>query len=102
MDLLNYSDSGKVKLNWSLYFNWAPRREVVLGKWRYSSTHYLTSALDGGEWSALRPGSFTAKERAPFIHQIRSWLGPSSGLDPVVKKKVLSPCRDTNPQSSGL
>jgi hypothetical protein len=22
----------------------------VLGEWRYSSTHSLTSALDGGEW----------------------------------------------------
>jgi hypothetical protein len=30
-------------------FNWASRHEDVLGKWRYSSTHSLTSALDGGE-----------------------------------------------------
>jgi hypothetical protein len=27
--------------------NWAPRHEGVLGEWRYSSTHSLTSALDG-------------------------------------------------------
>jgi hypothetical protein len=26
---------------------WAPRHEGVLGEWRYSSTHSLTSALDG-------------------------------------------------------
>jgi len=25
----------------------------------------LTSALDGGEWSASRPGRFTPRERAP-------------------------------------
>jgi len=25
----------------------------------------LTSALDGGEWSASRPGHFTARKRAP-------------------------------------
>jgi len=31
----------------------APCHEGVLGKWRYSSTHYLTSALNGGEWSDL-------------------------------------------------
>jgi hypothetical protein len=31
----------------------------------YSSTHSLTSALDGGEWSASRPGRFTPRERAP-------------------------------------
>jgi hypothetical protein len=35
-----------------------------LGEWRYSSTHSLTSALDGGEWSASRPGRFTHRERA--------------------------------------
>jgi hypothetical protein len=29
------------------------------GGCKYSSTHSLTSALDGGEWSASRPGRFT-------------------------------------------
>jgi hypothetical protein len=28
--------------------------------------HSLTSALDGGEWSASRPGRFTPRERAPW------------------------------------
>jgi len=32
-----------------------PRHEGVLGEWRYSSTHSLTSVLDGGEWSASSP-----------------------------------------------
>jgi hypothetical protein len=32
-----------------LFFSLAPRHEGVLGKWRCSSTHSLTSALDGGE-----------------------------------------------------
>jgi hypothetical protein len=30
--------------------------------WKYSSTHSLTSALDGGEWSASLPGRFTPRE----------------------------------------
>jgi len=30
------------------FFNWAPRHEGVLGKWKYSSTYSLTAALDGG------------------------------------------------------
>jgi hypothetical protein len=34
----------------SLCFNWAPSHEDLLGEWGYSSTHSLTSALDGGEW----------------------------------------------------
>jgi hypothetical protein len=31
----------------------------------------LTSALEGGEWSALRPCRFTPGESAPGIH----WIG---------------------------
>jgi hypothetical protein len=46
----------KAKVKLFLYFNWAPRHEDVLGEWRYSSTHFLTSALDGGEWSTTSPG----------------------------------------------
>jgi hypothetical protein len=55
----------------------------------YSSTHSLTSALDGGEWSASRPYHFTSRERAPSIH----WIGVSVGLrvgpDAVVKLEKL-------------
>jgi len=45
----------------------------------YSSTHSLTSALDGCEWSALRPGHFTPRERAVGTHWIGSWVGPRAG-----------------------
>jgi hypothetical protein len=46
----------------SLCFNWAPRYECLLGKWRYSSTHSLASALDGGVVSfTLRPLYFQGK-----------------------------------------
>jgi hypothetical protein len=36
----------------------------------------LTPALDGGEWSASRPGRFTRRERAPVTHWIGCWVGP--------------------------
>jgi len=40
----------------------ALRHEAVLGECRYSSKYYLTSVLDGGEWSALTPvPTFTNK-----------------------------------------
>jgi len=42
-----------------------------MGEWRYSSTHSLSSALDGGGRSASRSGRFTLKERAPGTH----WIG---------------------------
>jgi hypothetical protein len=42
---------------------------------------FLTSALDKGEWSASRSGSFTVGERAPGAHWIGGWVGPRAGLD---------------------
>jgi hypothetical protein len=64
----------KVKVKLSLCFNRAPRHEGVLGEWRYSSMHSLSSALDGREWSALRPGRFTPRERAPGTHWIEGCI----------------------------
>jgi hypothetical protein len=52
---------------------------------------FLTSALDGGEWSASRPGRFTRRERAPGTHWKGGWMGPRTGLDAVVKRKIPSP-----------
>jgi hypothetical protein len=54
----------KVKVKLSLYFypSTTPRRRI--GEWRYSSTHFLTSALDEDEWSASLPHRFTPRERA--------------------------------------
>jgi hypothetical protein len=60
----------------TLCFNRALCHEGVLGKWRYSSIHSLTSALDGGEWSASRSGRFTPRERASGTHWIGGWVGP--------------------------
>jgi hypothetical protein len=73
-----------IKVKLPLCFNWASRHEGVLGEWRYSSTPYLTSALDGGEWSASRPGHLTPRERAPGTYWIEGWAGPRASLDAVV------------------
>jgi hypothetical protein len=96
---MNGSLKGKGKV--VLVLNYAPRHEGVLGEWRYSSTHSLTSALDGGEWSASRPGHFTPRKRAPRIRWIGGWVGPRAVLDAVVKRKIPSPCRTLEPRSSG-
>jgi hypothetical protein len=65
----------------------------------YSSTHSLTSALDGGEWLASLPGRFTPRERAPGTHWIGGWVGPRAVLDAVVKRKIPSPRRESNPRT---
>jgi hypothetical protein len=46
----------------------------------------MTSALDGGEWSASRLCRFT--ERAPGTHGIGGWVGPRVGLDAVESRLV--------------
>jgi hypothetical protein len=93
----NHQLSCKVKL--SLCFNWAPRHEDVLGEWSYSSMHTLTSALDGGEWLASRSGRLTPRERAHGTHWIRGWMGPRAVVDAVVKRKIPSPCQESNPRT---
>jgi hypothetical protein len=65
----------------------------------YSATHFLTSALDGGKWSALRPGRFTPRERAPGIHWIGGWVGPRAVLDAVVNRKFPSSRQESNPRT---
>jgi hypothetical protein len=46
---------------------------------------FLTSALDGGEWSTSRPGRFTPGERDPGTHWIGGWVGLRAGLDDLEK-----------------
>jgi hypothetical protein len=65
----------------------------------YSSTHSLTSALYAGEWSVSRPGRFTPKERAPGTQWIGGWVGPRTVLDAMVKIKIPSPRRESNPRT---
>jgi hypothetical protein len=50
---------------------------------------FLTSALDGGEWSASHPCRFTPGERVPGTHCTGGWVGPRGGLDAVERKKIL-------------
>jgi hypothetical protein len=49
-----------------------------MGECRYSST-----ILDGGEWSASRPGRFIPVEIASDIHWIGCWVGPGGCLNAV-------------------
>jgi hypothetical protein len=60
---------------------------------------FLTSALDGGEWSASRPGRFTSRERAPGTHWIGGWVGLRAVLDAVMNRKIPSSRRESNPRN---
>jgi hypothetical protein len=69
----------------------------------YGSGGISPRILDFGtrwEWSASRPGRFTPRERASSTNCIGGWVDPRAGLDAVVKRKIPSSCRDSNPWSS--
>jgi len=53
----------------------------------------LSSAQEGGEWSASRLGRFAPRESAAVTHWIGGWVSPRAILDAVVKRKIPSPCR---------
>jgi hypothetical protein len=93
-------DSAKVKgkVFPVLQLSTTPWRHI--GEFRYSSTQSLISALDGGEWSASRPGRFTPRERAPRTHWIGDWVDSRAVLDAVVERKIPSPSRESNPRTS--
>jgi hypothetical protein len=44
---------------------------------------FLSSALNGGEWSGSRPGCFIPEETAPDTHWSGGWLGSEAGMDAV-------------------
>jgi hypothetical protein len=66
----------------------------------YSSYLFTTSALDGREWSASRPGRTLAPGKgAPGTHWTGGWIGPRAGLETEVRGKILSPLPGIEPRS---
>jgi hypothetical protein len=62
---------------------------------------FLTSALDGGEWSASRPGRYTPGDMAPGTHWIWGWGGSQSRSKRCGEEKILLlPGIDPRPTNS--
>jgi hypothetical protein len=49
---------------------------------------FLTSALVGSEWSASLLGRFTAGVIVRRTHWVGGWMGPRTGLEDVVRRKL--------------
>jgi hypothetical protein len=58
---------------------------------------FITSVLDGGQWSASCPSHFTPGEGASNTHLIGSWIGPRASVYMVVKRKITAPYSESNP-----
>jgi hypothetical protein len=69
------------------------------GERRYSSYSFTTSALDGAEWSASRPGRALPPGKGPPVYTqcTGGWVGPRAGLDTEASGKILCPRRRSNP-----
>jgi hypothetical protein len=46
--------------------------------------------LDGGEWSASRPGRFNPGERVSGTYLIGGYVDPGAGLDDMTKRRFLT------------
>jgi hypothetical protein len=94
------SSQWDVKINLSLgVINWAQRHDVISGS-EHIGPPFVTSALDGGEWSASRSCCLTPRTTVPGTHCIGSWVGLRPGLDVTEKRKVSFPSRELNSDSS--
>jgi hypothetical protein len=68
-----------------------------LGEKRYSSYSFTTSALDGIEWPASRPGRALAPGKGPpGTHCTGGWVGPRADLNTDATVKILCVCRGSN------
>jgi hypothetical protein len=69
----------------------------ALGERRYSSYSFTTLALDGGEWSASRPGRALLPGKKPPIPTVQEagWAS-KAGPDTEARGKILFPCRGSN------
>jgi hypothetical protein len=69
----------------------------------YSSYSFKTSALDGGEWSASRPGYALppGKGPPPRTHCADGWVDPRGGLDTEARGKNPLPLPGIEPRSPG-
>jgi hypothetical protein len=59
---------------------------------------FVTSPLDGGEWSALHPGNFTLGKSPPVPTEI--WMGPAAGAGTLKKILLFWPWRESIQDSS--
>jgi hypothetical protein len=77
----------------SRYTPWRRLRER-----RYSSYSFSTSALDGGEWSASRPGRALPPEKGPPVPIVQEagWA-PEPVWTKRLEEKSFAPCRGSNP-----
>jgi hypothetical protein len=68
----------------------------------YSSYSFISSAVDGGEWSSSRPGRVLPPGKGPpGTNCTGSWVGPRAGVNTEDRGKIISPLLGIEPRSPG-
>jgi hypothetical protein len=65
----------------------------------FNLTTKSKSALDGGEFVSCTLRPLYAQENSPGTHWMGGWVGPRAVLDAMVKRKIPSPLRESNPRT---
>jgi hypothetical protein len=90
--------ASKIRVNWFLCLF---KHRVMKTYW--GSGDIAPCILDlytrWGEWSTACSSHFTRRERAPSTHWIRGWGAPDPVWYTVVKRKIPSPCQESNPRT---
>jgi hypothetical protein len=73
------------------------RHESNKGERRFISYSFLTSALDGSEWSASRSYRALSPGVDPGTHWIGGWVGLRAGLHTEATERILCLLRDQTP-----
>jgi hypothetical protein len=81
MYIVPVSQCGRLKVYW--------RIEV-------KSHAFLTTALEGGEWSLLLSGCFTSIEKSLGVHWIGGWVDPRASPGLAAKRNVPHHSQDLN------
>jgi hypothetical protein len=73
--------------------------QAFVGRGRIAPTcswpqHYIGVS---GQCHAPAMPRFTPRERTPSTHWIGGWMGPRASLDAEAQRKILCPCRGSNP-----
>ena len=71
---------------------------IFIGEAEAELHSFLTSALDGGELSASRPGHFTPRNRAPCPLKRRRVGNPDTVWKFWRRDEITCPCQESNPR----
>jgi hypothetical protein len=81
----------------------SPTTQLWRLRWErmYSSYSFITSALAGREWSALRPGRALPPGKGPPVPTVQETEWPRVGVETEARGEIVSALPEIEPRSPG-